>query len=121
MFAPMIAFLREVLQDGNKGSFGRVIALPYFGSSLALILADGIYSLSRGESALDAGVMLASIGFALFTGSKLLSIKGRAITTGVDTQAPALTPPAPAKAVAVAAVEAQEVSTQQQAVEGDAG
>lgn len=70
----MFAFIKKTLFDGSKESFGRTMALPYLVSSLGLGIADGIRSLMHGQSALDAVGTLATIGIAVYTGSKALSI-----------------------------------------------
>lgn len=73
---PVIAFVKEAFQDGNRASFSRMFSVPFLVGSFALSMADGIVSLYHHNSALDAAGSLALMGITLFTGSKALSIRG---------------------------------------------
>lgn len=87
--------LSHALKDGNKASFGRLAAMPFLLSALCLQTAEGIMMLRRGESVIDAVVTLAMIGMALFTGSKVLSMRGTktSMLLGDSTALPEAGPP----------------------------
>lgn len=85
--------LSHALLDGdkeNKASFGRIAAMPFLLSALCLQTAEGIMMLRRGDSVIDSVVTLAMIGMALFTGSKILSMKGSKTTMMLDAAADAV-------------------------------
>ena len=75
----MWAFLRKVLFDGDKESYGRTMATPFLIASLLSLCAGVILNLLHGEGILEEAGSLAMIGFSLYTGSKYLSVKGQKI------------------------------------------
>lgn len=84
----------EVLtgEDG-KQSFGRTFSLPYFFSAWAIGTAAGVRNVIRDQSVFDDAALLAGVGFALYTGSKSLSIvRGK---VGVGKAAMGTTPTEP--------------------------
>lgn len=72
----MMNFIRQTMLDKGTPSYSRLWALPFFVASFLISVADGIVSLYKGMSALDAAATLALTGMTLFTGSKYLSSKG---------------------------------------------
>jgi hypothetical protein len=69
-------YIGNVFRENTKESFGRVIGAVFLLGSFGVGLADGIASLRRGDSALDAALQLALTGWSIFTSSKYLQIKG---------------------------------------------
>lgn len=73
----LFSFLGNILREGTRESFGRVVSLPFLLSAWALLSVGGAIEIWVGHSApLDTAGTLALIGFALYTGSKFLSLRG---------------------------------------------
>lgn len=79
----MREFIKRTFMDGNKPSFGRQASVPFLFAACVLGFADGIHSLLRGNSALDAVATLATIAAGLYGGSKALSIQHAKVMTQV--------------------------------------
>lgn len=71
----MFAFLRKILLDEDKESYGRTMATPFLLASLLSLCAAVVLHLVHGEEVVEEAASLAMIGFSLFTGSKYLSVK----------------------------------------------
>lgn len=82
MFASLLAVLKEVLLDGKKWSFGRLFSLPFLVSAWAVATASGINHIVHRDPVWDDVASLGMIGFALFSGSKYLSLKGGTVSPG---------------------------------------
>jgi hypothetical protein len=86
------SYIANIFREGTRESFGRIMALPFLLSSWGIGTASGITALIRHESAFDDVAELATIGIALFTGSKLLSFRGKAGSMAQGGEAPAAEP-----------------------------
>jgi hypothetical protein len=92
----LMSFLRQTMTgEEGKQSFGRVFSLPYFFSAWAIGTFAGARNAWKGESVFDDVALLAGIGFALYTGSKALSISrgkvavgSRAVSGSTDSSSP---------------------------------
>jgi hypothetical protein len=82
LFTRLFAFLRETMLDGDKAGFGRVWAIPFLFSSWALQTAQAIVSIVNGQSVIEECVTMAAIAITLYTGSKMLTIKGKTVELG---------------------------------------
>ncbi len=80
--------VREMLTDKNKASFGRIIAVPFLVGSWGLSMASGIMAIIHHSAVVDDAAALAITGFALYYGSKHLSLKGDKIN-GESSDTPA--------------------------------
>jgi hypothetical protein len=85
----LFKFLANVFREGTQESFGRVFALPFLASSWAIGTASGVMQLMKGQSdVLDVVATLFTAGLALFTGSKVLALKGsKALPTAAAPEA----------------------------------
>lgn len=76
----LIAFFGNAFREGTKESFGRIVALPFLFSSWALLTVGGVLEIVANKSApIETAATLAVVGAGLFTGSKMLSLKGQSM------------------------------------------
>ncbi len=96
LLARLFAFVRETMLDGDKAGFGRVWAIPFLFSSWALQTTQAVVSIVNGQSVIEECITMAVIAISLYTGSKMLTIKGKSVELGSGPEtAPATSPATP--------------------------